>query len=316
MDGFDIHDPEFRRLVLPNAPLVKLAEGFGWLEGPAWFADQDCLLVSDLPDNRVLRWSKAGGISVFRQPSGFANGHARDQQGRLLGCSHQHRCITRTELDGSSTVLADRYEGRPLNGPNDVVCRSDGTVWFTDPHYAGGTDYEGGKHSCELPPALYRLDPRNGSLQVMADDFEGPNGLCFSPDERLLYVAESGRQFAEHPVQHIRVFEVVDDGAGLSGSRVFHTVSPGYADGFRCDADGRIWSSAGDGVHCIAPDGRLLGRIKVPFTVSNLEFGGRNLGRLFICASHTLYAIYTNTRGARRLPDPGRAIQPSLRREE
>jgi gluconolactonase len=316
MDGFDIYDQEFRRLVLPNAPLVKLGEGFAWLEGPAWFADQDCLLVSDLPNDRILRWSEGSGISVFRQPSGFANGHARDRQGRLLGCSHQHRCITRIELDGSVTVLAGRYEGRPLNGPNDIICRSDGTIWFSDPHYGGNTDYEGGKHRCELPPALYRLDPRSGSLQVMAGDFEGPNGLCFSPDERLLYVAETGQQFAENPVQHIRVFDVLDDGARLSGGGVFHTVSPGNADGFRCDADGRIWSSAEDGVHCIAPDGRLLGRIKVPFTVSNLEFGGRSLSRLFICASHTLYAIYTNTRGAKRLPQPECGTQPPPRTGE
>jgi len=230
MDGFDIHDPEFRRLVLPNAPLVKLGEGFAWLEGPVWFADHGRLLVSDLPGDRILRWSEGCGISVFRQPSGFANGHTRDQQGRLLGCSHQHRCVTRTELDGSITVLASHYEGRPLNGPNDIICRSDGTVWFSDPHYGGNTDYEGGKHRCELPPALYRLDPRSGSLQVMAGDFEGPNGLCFSPDERLLYVAETGQQFAEHPVRHIRVFDVLDDGARLSGGRVFHAVSPGNAD--------------------------------------------------------------------------------------
>ena len=300
MDGFDIHDPLFRHLVLPNAPLVKLGEGFAWLEGPVWFADQNCLLVSDLPDDRILRWSEGAGISVFRQPSGFANGHTRDQQGRLLGCSHRNRCITRTELDGSVTVLADRYQGKRLNSPNDIVCRSDGTIWFSDPHYGINTDYEGGKQTPELPPTLYRLDPRDGSLQVAAGDFEGPNGLCFSPDETLLYVSESGLQFAPDPVRHIRVFDVLDDGARLSSGRVFHTIAPGFADGFRCDEGGRIWSSAADGVHCIAPDGTLLGRIKVPFTVSNLTFGGRNRARLFICASHTLYAIYTNTRGAKR----------------
>jgi len=300
MDGFDIHDPRFRGLVLPNAPLVKLGEGFAWLEGPVWFADHDCLLVSDLPDDRILRWTESGGVSVFRQPSGFANGHTRDRQGRLLGCSHRHRCITRTELDGCVTVLADRFEGKRLNSPNDIACRSDGTIWFSDPHYGINTDYEGGKQAPELPPALYRFDPRDGSLRVVAADFEGPNGLCFSPDETLLYVSESGKQFAADPVQHIRVFDVLDDGARLSDSRVFHTVAPGFADGFRCDEDGRIWSSAADGVHCIAPDGTLLGRIKVPSLVSNLAFGGRNRARLFICASHTLYAIYTNTRGAER----------------
>jgi gluconolactonase len=300
MAPFDILDPRFRSCVLPNAPLTKLGEGFGWLEGPVWFADHDCLLVSDIPNDRILRWTEHGGVSVFRQPAGFANGHCRDRQGRLIGCSHRDRCITRTEIDGTVTVLADRYEGKRLNAPNDIVCRSDGTLWFSDPHYGINTDYEGGKQRAELPANLYRFDPRDGSLRVMADDFAGPNGLAFSPDERLLYVAESGRQFDETPTRHIRVFAVLDEGRGLSGGRVFHTVSPGFCDGFRVDEDGNLWSSAGDGVHCITPEGDLLGVIKVPFTVSNLTFGGRNRSRLFICASHTLYAIYTNQRGAQR----------------
>ncbi len=300
MDGFDILDPRFRSYVLSNAPLVKLGEGFAWLEGPVWFADHQCLLFSDLPNDRIMRWTPEGGISVFRCPSAFANGHTRDRQGRLIGCSHRDRCITRTELDGSVTVLADRYEGKRLNSPNDVVCRSDGTIWFSDPHYGINTDYEGGKQTPELPPLLYRLDPRDRSLKVMADDFEGPNGLAFSPDERLLYVSESGRQFAADPVQHIRVFDVLDEGKRLSTSRVFHTIKPGFADGFRLDEDGNVWSSAADGVHCIAPDGTLLGRIKVPSLVSNMTFGGRNRSQLFICASHTLFAITTNQRGAER----------------
>jgi len=300
MDGFEILDPRFGAYVLANAPLVKLGEGFAWLEGPVWFADQDCLLVSDLPNDRILRWTADSGISVFRSPSGFANGHTRDRQGRLIGCSHQQRHITRTELDGSITVLADRYGGRRLNSPNDVICRSDGTIWFSDPDYGISTDYEGGKQTPELPPTLYRLDPQDCSLHIMADDFAGPNGLAFSPDERLLYVAESGCQFATDPVRHIRVFDVLDDGKRLSPGRIFHKIVPGFADGFRLDQDGNLWSSAADGVHCIAPDGTKLGAIKVPFTVSNLAFGGRNRSRLFICASHTLFAIYTNQRGAVR----------------
>lgn len=297
---FDILDDRFRSCVLPNAPLVKLGEGFAWLEGPVWFADHEYLLVSDLPNDRIMRWTESGGISVFRQPSGFANGHTRDRQGRLIGCSHRNRWIERTEIDGRITVLADRYQGKRLNSPNDVVCKSDGTIWFSDPHYGINTDYEGGKQRAELPSALYRLDPNDGSLLVVADDFVGPNGLAFSPDERLLYVAESGPQFAVDPERHIRVFDVVDEGARLSVGRVFHTVSPGFADGLRVDVDGNVWTSAGDGVHCIAPDGTKLGRIAVPFTVSNLTFGGRNRSRLFICASHTLFAIYTNQRGAER----------------
>ncbi|MGI4953230.1 MAG: SMP-30/gluconolactonase/LRE family protein [Janthinobacterium lividum] len=302
MDGFEVHDPEFLRLVLPNAPLLTLGEGYAWLEGPAWFGDQQCLLVSDLPNDRILRWTEDGGVSVYRAPSGFANGHTRDRQGRLLGCSHQARCITRTELDGSITVLADRFAGKRLNGPNDIVCRSDGTIWFTDPHYGIGTDYEGGKQTPELPPGVYCLAPDDGALTLVSDAFKGPNGLCFSPDESRLYVAESGPQFDVAPERHLMVLDV--EGTRLSNMRVFHTVSPGFTDGLRCDVDGRVWSSAGDGVHCIAADGRLLGRIKVPHTVANLEFGGRNRSRLFICASHTLYAIYTNTRGADRLHPP------------
>jgi gluconolactonase len=300
MDAFKILDPRFRSFVLPNAPLTKLGEGFGWLEGPVWFADLDCLLVSDIPNDRIMRWTESGGVSVFREPSGFANGHCRDRQGRLIGCSHRHRCITRTELDGSLTVLADRHEGKRLNSPNDIICKSDGTIWFSDPRYGINTDYEGGKQVSELPPMLYRFDPRDGSLRVMADDFEGPNGLAFSPDERLLYVAETGRQFDENPARHIRVFDVHGDGERLGGGRIFHTVRPGYADGFRVDEDGNLWTSAADGVHCVAQDGTPLGVIHVPSTVSNLTFGGRNRSRLFLCASHTLYAIYTNQRGAQR----------------
>ena len=295
---FEILDDRFRTFVLSNAPLVKLGEGFAWLEGPVWFADHECLLVSDLPNDRIMRWTESGGMSVFRQPSGFANGHTRDRQGRLIGCSHQRRCITRTELDGRVTVLADRYEGKRLNSPNDVVCRSDGTIWFSDPHYGINTDYEGGKQIAELPSALYRLDPTDGGLRVMADDFAGPNGLAFSPNEQLLYVAECGAQFAADPERHIRVFDVLDGGQRLSQGEIFHKVSPGFADGFRLDVDGNLWTSAADGVHCVAPDGIKLGSIAVPYTVSNLTFGGRNKSRLFICASHTLFAIYTNQRGA------------------
>jgi gluconolactonase len=296
-DLYDICDERFRAYMLPNARLETLAQDCGWLEGPAWFADQACLLVSDVPNDRILRWSASGGLSVFRQPSRFANGHTRDRQGRLIGCSHQDRCITRTELDGSITTLISHYDGKRLNAPNDVVCKSDGTIWFSDPHYGINTDYEGGKQTAELPANLYRLDPRDGSLRVMADDFDGPNGLAFSPDECLLYVSESGKQFADHPPRYIRVFNVLDDGLRLTGGRTFHTVDPGFADGFRVDVDGNIWTSAGDGVHCIAPDGTRLGRINLPYTTSNLVFGGRHLAQLFICASHTLYAIYTNQRG-------------------
>jgi gluconolactonase len=296
-DWLEKLDPRFNALVLSNAPLLTLGEGYGWLEGPVWFADHDFLLVSDVPGDRILRWSEHGGVSVFRQPSGFANGHARDREGRLIGCSHQHRRVTRTELDGSITVLADRFEGKRLNAPNDVVVDSADSIWFSDPHYGINTDYEGGKQPAELPPTLYRLDPATRRLEIAADDFAGPNGLCFSPDERLLYVTETGPQFDPDAPRHIRVFDVRD--GRLHGGRVFHAVSPGYADGVRCDGDGRVWSSAGDGVHCLDPSGALLGKVLTGGTVSNLTFGGRNRSRLFICASHTLMAVYTNVRGAR-----------------
>jgi len=298
MDGYEIIDPEFRSLVLPNARLEVLGTGYRWLEGPVWFADHDCLLVSDLPDDRILRWSEGAGVTVHRTHVGFENGHARDRQGRLVGCSHQRRCITRVELDGKVAVLADRHEGRRLNSPNDVVVKSDGSIWFTDPPYGIQTDFEGGKQVAELPARVYRLDPASGELRVVSDAYQGPNGLCFSPDERHLYVSETGLQFAAQPVRHIRVHEVSSDGRSIGEGRLFHEVSPGNADGIRCDEAGRVWTSAGDGVHCISPQGRLLGKILVPDTVANLCFGGRANSRLFLCGSHTLYAIYTNTRGA------------------
>jgi len=291
----ETRDPRFIGCVLPNAPLLTLGTDIGWAEGPVWFSDANQLLFSDVPNDRIMRWTEQTGVSVFRQPSDFANGHARDLEGRLIGCSHRGRCITRTELDGSVKVLASHYRGKRLNGPNDVAVCTDGAIWFSDPHYGGGTDYEGGKHAMELPPTLYRLS-RNGELAIAADDFDGPNGLCFSPDERLLYVAESGTQFTENPRQFIRVFDV-ENGA-LRDGRMFHTISPGFADGIRCDTEGRVWSSAADGVHCLHPEGSLLGKILTGCTVANIAFGGRNKSRLFICASHSLMAIYTNVRGA------------------
>jgi gluconolactonase len=310
MTDFDIIDPRFRRYVLPNAPLLKLADGFGWLEGPAWFADHECLIVSDIPNDRLMRWSENTGVTVFRAPSGFTNGNTRDRAGRLISCSHRHRCIFRTEWDGAVSVLADRFRGSRLNSPNDVVCRSDGSIWFTDPTYGIETDYEGGRQEAELPPSVYRLD-ESGDLALVADDFDGPNGLAFSPDERRLYIAETGRQFDADPARYIRVFDVqrpAPDSTPRSASgrtylgpgRMFHQTTPGYTDGLRADEDGNLWVSAADGVHCISPEGVQLGRIKTPFPVSNVTFGGRYRSRLFICASHTLYALYTNQRGAAR----------------
>ena len=300
MAPYEIIDPSFRSFVLPNATLETLGAGFRWLEGPVWFGDHDCLVFSDIPNDRVLRWSETGGISVFRSPCGFENGHARDREGRLISCSHHNRCVTRTEWDGRITVLASHYQGRRLNAPNDVVVKSDGSIWFTDPLYGINTDYEGGKQVSEGPPAVYRLDPARAELEVVADDLEGPNGLCFSPDERILYLVETGQQFAADPVRHIRRTALAANGTRLAATTVFHEVVPGGADGLRCDEDGNVWTSAGDGVHCLNPQGALLGKILTNTPVSNLAFGGRERSRLFLCAGQTLLSIYVNRRGAVR----------------
>ncbi|KMO44389.1 gluconolactonase [Methylobacterium tarhaniae] len=296
MDGFEIHDERFKHYILGNAPLEELGSGFRWIEGPVWMGDADCLLFQDLPRNRTMRWIEGAGFSVYRQPSNYANGQTRDREGRLIACSHRGRCLYRTEYDGTVTTLVDGHAGKRLNSPNDVVVKSDGTIWFSDPVYGISNDYEGGRQASEQPPALYRFDPRTNEIQVMAGDFDGPNGLAFSPDERRLYVAETGDQSKPNPRQHIRVFDVAPDGA-LSGGDVFHKIEPGYCDGMRVDEDGNVWSSAGDGVHCLSPEGKLMGKILVPHRVSNITFGGPAKNRLFIGGSHTLYAIFLDRRG-------------------
>ena len=302
MDDFEIIDPLFARLVMFHAPVEHLATGFRWAEGPVWFGDRSTLLWSDIPNDRVMGWREgvdggAGEVFVFRRPSNFANGHTRDREGRLLSCEHGTRRVTRTEHDGTITVIADRYDGKRLNSPNDIVCRSDGTIWFTDPHYGIAGHYEGHRAEQEQPCRVYRADPRDGSLTVVLDDFECPNGIAFSPDERTLYVAETGPAFEPDAVQHIRRFRV-DEAGAVSGGEVFHEVSPGCADGFRCDTAGRLWTSAGDGVHCLSPEGAVLGKIRVPEIVSNLCFGGRGRHRLFMTATTSLYSVSLNVEGA------------------
>ncbi len=296
MDGFEIHDERFKHYVLANAPLEELGSGFRWIEGPVWMGDADCLLFQDLPRNRTMRWIEGAGFSVYRAPSNYANGQTRDREGRLIACSHRGRCLTRTEYDGTVTTLVERHAGKRLNAPNDVVVKSDGTIWFSDPVYGISNDYEGGRQTSEQPPALYRFDPRTNEIAVMAGDFDGPNGLAFSPDERRLYVAETGDQSKPDPRQYIRVFDVAADGA-LSGGDIFHKIEPGYCDGMRVDEDGNVWSSAADGVHCISPEGKLMGKILVPHPVSNITFGGPTKNRLFIGGSHTLYSIFLDRRG-------------------
>jgi gluconolactonase len=292
MSFFEVIDPVFGSYVLGNAPVKRLATGFDWAEGPVWFGDAGCLLFSDIPNNRILRWTEEG-ITTFRQPSNYANGHTRDRQGRLISCEHGLRRVTRTEIDGQITVIADGYGGKRLNSPNDVIVARDGAIWFTDPHYGIMTDYEGFRAEEELPCSVYRVDP-DGRIEAVITDMACPNGLAFSPDESRLYVADTGRMFSSDP-QHIRVFDMVD-GKPRNG-RIFHKVSAGCADGIRVDGDGNLWSSAGDGVHCIAPDGHLMGRILVPEVVSNICFGGRAKHRLFITATTSLYSVILNRGG-------------------
>lgn len=292
MSFFEIHDPAFAAYVMGNAPVKRLATGFDWVEGPVWFGDQNCLLFSDIPNNRILRWTEEG-ITTFRAPSNFANGHTRDGQGRLVSCEHGTRRVTRTEWDGTLTVLADSYGGKRLNSPNDVIVARDGGIWFTDPHYGIMTDYEGFKAAQELPCHVYRIDPA-GRIEAMITDMACPNGLAFSPDESRLYVADTGRMFSSDP-RMIRVYDM-EGGRPVNG-RPFQSIAPGCADGIRVDSDGNLWSSAGDGVHCLAPDGRLLGKILVPEGVSNLCFGGRAKHRLFIAATTSLYSVILNRKG-------------------
>jgi gluconolactonase len=285
-----------------NAAIERIATGFRWAEGPAYFRDGGFLIFSDIPNNRMMRWLEEDGhLSVFRAPSHYANGNTRDREGRLITCEHDTRRVTRTEHDGQLTVLIDRFGGKPLNAPNDVVVASYGAAWFTDPGYGIDGPYEGHKAAAELPRNVYRLDPSSGTASVVADDFIRPNGLCFSPDERRLYVVDSG--ISHGGPAHIRAFDV--DGARLRNGRVFAAdFAPGMTDGLRTDIDGNVWCSMGwadpteDGVRCYAPDGDLIGKVHLPEGCANLCFGGRKKDRLFMCASTSVYALYVNAQGA------------------
>ncbi|MFN7165891.1 MAG: SMP-30/gluconolactonase/LRE family protein [Pannonibacter sp.] len=292
MSFFEVIDPLFATYVLGNAPVKRLATGFDWTEGPVWFGDAGCLLFSDIPNNRIVRWSE-DGVTTYRQPSNYANGHTRDRQGRLVTCEHGTRRVTRTEWDGSVTVIADNYQAKRLNSPNDVIVAPDGAIWFTDPHYGIMTDYEGSKAEQELPCSVYRVSA-DGAIEAVITDMQGPNGLAFSPDGSRLYVADTGRMFTSDP-RHIRVFDMV--GGRPTNGRIFHVITPGCADGMRVDSDGNVWSSAADGVHCISPDGHLMGKILVPELVSNLCFGGQAKHRLFITATTSVYSVVLNRRG-------------------
>ncbi len=300
----EVIDPRFEKYRVGNAAVDRLYTGMRWAEGPVWFADGRYLLFSDIPNNRMLRWlEETGEVSVFRSPSNYSNGNCRDRQGRLLTCEHDTRRVTRTEYDGTITVLLDRFQDKKLNAPNDLAVDSDGAIWFSDPGYGIMSNYEGHKAPFELPANVYRLDPKTCEATVVATDMDKPNGLCFSPDEKKLYIVDTG--VPKHPgdPHPIRIYDVVD-GVRLKNGRLFVNMAPGSSDGIRCDVDGNVWSAAGwagkgyNGVHVFAPDGTLIGKIHLPETCANLCFGGAKRNRLFMAASQSLYAIYVETQGA------------------
>jgi gluconolactonase len=289
-------DPRFERYRIDSAAVERLATGYRWAEGPIWFGDHRCLLWSDIPNDRMMRWDEqTGAVSVFRSPSNFANGNFRDHSGRLVSCEHLTRRVTRTEHNGRVTVLADNVDGKRLNAPNDLVVSADGAVWFTDPGYGIMSDYEGDKAEFELPTRVYRLDPDTGELEVVIESLERPNGQCFSPGEASLYDVDSG------PDTTINVYDM-SSGRPANG-RVFVDMSPGSSDGIRCDIDGNVWSAAAgggdgyDGVHVFAPDGTRIGAILLPEQCANLCFGGRRNNRLFMAAGQSVYSIYTKATG-------------------
>ena len=296
--GFDVLDPAFAACFVGHARVERLWTGARWSEGPAWFAAGRYLVWSDIPNDRMMRWDETdGSVSVFRQSSNNSNGNTVDHHGRLVTCEHLTRRVTRTEHDGSITVLADSHDGRRLNSPNDVVARSDGSVWFTDPDYGISSDYEGLRAEPELPCNVYRIGS-DGTLSVVADDFVKPNGLAFSPDESQLYVSDTGATHVEEGPRHIRRLAVSTDGASVSRGEVFATCSAGLFDGFRVDTGGRVWTSTDEGVHCFAPNGDLIGRIRIPEGVANLTFGGAKRNRLFICGTTSLYSVFVTANGS------------------
>ncbi len=292
-------DPSFSKYALGLAKVEKIASGMRWCEGPAWFGDGRYLLWSDIPNNCLMRWDEeTGAVSVFRKPSNNSNGNTRDRQGRLLTCEHDTRRVTRTEYDGSITVLADRFEGKPLNSPNDVVCKSDGSIWFTDPPYGVLGFYEGHLAQPELPTNVYRRDPQTGNITVATAEVSNPNGLAFSPDESKLYIVQTGG--AERV---IFACDVVEGGKALSNLRPLIKAEGGTPDGLRVDVDGNLWAGWGmgvaglDGVSIFNPQGKLIGRIDLPERCANLCFGGKHRNRLFMCGSTSMFSLFVNTQG-------------------
>ena len=301
--GFETLDPRFSACLVHCERVERLWTGGRWCEGPAWFAAHRTLVWSDIPNNRMLRYDEINGtVGIFRQPANNANGNTVDREGRLITCEHLTRRVVRVEHNGAQTILADRWQGRRLNSPNDVVVRSDGSIWFTDPSYGILSDYEGQRAESEIGACnVYRIDPVSGAVDLMADDFVKPNGLAFSPDESILYIADTGASHDINGPRHIRAMRVAADGQRLVASgeaqTVFAQCTNGMFDGFRVDQQGRLWASAADGVHAYASDGTLLGKIRIPEVVANVCFGGEKRNRLYICGTSSLYAVYLNSSG-------------------
>lgn len=299
---FLVLDDRFRRYAMGNVHIEKLWTGSRWAEGPAYFAAGKYLIWSDIPNDRLLRYDETdGSVSVFQTPCYNQNGHTVDLEGRLIACEHRGRAVTRIEHDGSRKILADRFEGKKLNSPNDVIVKSDGSIWFTDPTYGIDGEYEGDYAVSEIGACnVYRIDPSNGGVTAVITDMVRPNGLAFSPDEKILYVADTGLTHKPDCSPDIRAYPVSSDGRGVGVGRRFVTCDQGLFDGFRVDVHGNIWSSAADGVHCFAPDGKLIGKILIPEVVANVTFGGRKRNRMYICGTTSLYSVYLNTQGAVR----------------
>ena len=294
-------DPRFKKYQLPLASVERLYTGTRWGEGPVWFGDARCLIWSDVPSDCMYRFDEETGIvSPFRKPSNNANGNTRDRQGHLVTCEHLTRRVTRTEYDGAITVICDRFEGKRLNSPNDVVVKSDGSIWFTDPQFGILGYYEGDKAEPELRMNVYRVDGATGTVTVVADGINAPNGLCFSPDETKLYIVESRSE-----PRRILVYDVAAGGDKLTNGKILIDAGPdGTPDGMRCDVDGNLWCGWGmmaslDGVRVFTPQGEPIGHIALPERCANVCFGGKKRNRLFMAAAHSLYALYVNTQGVK-----------------
>ena len=303
VEGTDIVvlDPRFKACFAGHVRVERLWSGARWAEGPAWFAAGRYLVWSDIPNNCMMRLVEPSGeVSVFRERSNNSNGNTVDNQGRLVTCEHLTRRVTRTEIDGSISILAEKFNGKRFHSPNDAVVKSDDSIWFTDPTYGIDADYEGDRAAQEIDGChVYRLDAKSGAVTAVVTDMVRPNGIGFSPDEKYLYVADTGATHKENGPRHIRRFKVDADGSKLAGGEVFAECTAGFFDGFRVDRSGRIWTSAGDGVHCYDADGSVIGKILIPEMVANVTFGGTKLNRLFICGTTSLYSMYVTVNGCK-----------------